>query len=52
MWVWGILGFVGLTMLLVEVVHFLEWGTLSVIALALTGGVVASLYLPEKKKSS
>jgi tellurite resistance protein TerC len=45
-----ILGFVGIKMLLVEVIHFPEWVSLSVIAVALIGGVLASLYIPEDKE--
>jgi len=45
-----ILAFVGIKMLLVEIIHFPEWLSLSVIALALIGGVVASLYIAEKEE--
>ncbi len=43
-----ILAFVGLKMLLSDYVHPEEWVSLSVIVLALAGGIIASLLLPEK----
>ncbi|MGB5653745.1 MAG: TerC family protein [Robiginitalea sp.] len=48
-----ILAFVGTKMLLSHYVHLQEWISLSVIVLALSAGILASLYIPEKagKKS-
>jgi len=43
-----ILAFVGTKMLLSHYVHLPEWVSLSVIVLALVGGILASLYIPEK----
>ncbi|MGB5509145.1 TerC family protein, partial [Robiginitalea sp.] len=43
-----ILAFVGSKMLLSHHVHIPEWVSLSVIVLALAGGILASLYIPEK----
>ena len=43
-----ILSFVGIKMLLSHHVHMPEWVSLSVIALSLIGGILASLYIPEK----
>ncbi len=46
-----ILAFVGIKMLLSHYVEFPEWLSLSVIALALIGGVAASMMLAEKKEA-
>ena len=46
-----ILAFVGIKMLISHYVHFPEWLSLSVIVLSLLGGVLASLFLPEKNKA-
>lgn len=43
-----ILAFVGLKMLFSKLIHLPEWVSLSVIALALAGGIVASLLIPDK----
>ena len=45
-----ILAFVGLKMLFSHQIHLPEWVSLSVISLALIGGVIASLAIPEKEK--
>ncbi len=45
-----ILAFVGVKMLLVHHVKFPEWLSLSVISLSLLSGVLASLFIPEKKE--
>ncbi len=47
-----ILAFVGLKMLFSDFVHPPEWVSLTVIALALSSGVIASLKIPEKEKES
>lgn len=44
-----ILAFVGLKMLFSNKVHLEEWVSLSVIVIALTGGIAASLLIPEKE---
>ncbi|MEP3210077.1 MAG: TerC family protein [Maribacter sp.] len=44
-----ILAFVGLKMLLSHYLHLAEWVSLTVILVALVGGVVASLAIPEKE---
>ncbi|WP_273566921.1 TerC family protein [Maribacter halichondriae] len=46
-----ILAFVGLKMLFSHYVHLPEWVSLSVISVALIGGIVASLVIPEKEES-
>ncbi len=46
-----ILAFVGIKMLISHYVHFPEWLSLSVILVSLLGGVLASLFIPEKDKS-
>ncbi|MFK7813901.1 MAG: TerC family protein [Maribacter sp.] len=43
-----ILAFVGLKMLASHYVHLTEWVSLTVISVALVGGVIASLTIPEK----
>lgn len=43
-----ILAFVGLKMLLIDYFHVAPWVSLIVIALALIGGIVASIYIPVK----
>jgi len=45
-----ILAFVGLKMLFSSYVHLPEWVSLTVISLALVGGIMASLMIPEKHK--
>jgi len=45
-----ILGFVGIKMLLIDYFHFPSWISLIVIALALAGGILASIYIKPKKK--
>lgn len=45
-----ILAFVGLKMLFSHQIHIPEWVSLMVISLALIGGVIASLAIPEKEK--
>lgn len=45
-----ILAFVGLKMLFSHYIHLPEWVSLTVISVALIGGVVASLTIPEKEK--
>lgn len=45
-----ILAFVGLKMLFSDFVHPPEWVSLSVIVIALSSGIVASLKIPEKEK--
>lgn len=45
-----ILAFVGLKMLFSHQIHLPEWVSLTVISLALIGGVIASLVIPEKEK--
>ena len=47
-----ILAFVGLKMLFSHYVHLPEWISLSVIVVALVGGIVASLSIPEKDKET
>ncbi|MCW5515305.1 TerC family protein [Muriicola sp. Z0-33] len=47
-----ILAFVGLKMLFSDFVHPPEWVSLTVIVLALSSGVIASLMIPEKEKES
>ncbi|MBT8184764.1 MAG: TerC/Alx family metal homeostasis membrane protein, partial [Eudoraea sp.] len=47
-----ILAFVGLKMLFSDLVHPPEWVSLSVIVLALSSGIIASLKIPEKEKES
>lgn len=47
-----ILAFVGLKMLTTHQVHLPEWVSLTVISVALIGGVVASLLIPEKVNSA
>lgn len=44
-----ILAFVGVKMLISNYVHFPEWLSLSVIVVSLLGGVLASLFISEKK---
>ncbi len=44
-----ILAFVGLKMLASHYIHLPEWVSLTVISLALVGGVIASLSIPEKE---
>ena len=44
-----ILAFVGLKMLASHYIHLPEWFSLTVISLALVGGVIASLSIPEKE---
>src|SRR5690554_929992 len=44
-----ILGFVGVKMLLIDVVAISSWVSLVVILLALVGGIVASLLIKESK---
>ncbi len=44
-----ILAFVGLKMLFSNYVHLPEWVSLTVISVALIGGIVASLAIPEKR---
>jgi len=46
-----ILAFVGLKMLFSHYVHLPEWVSLTVISVALIGGIVASLVIPEKEES-
>lgn len=46
-----ILAFVGLKMLLSHYLHLPEWVSLTVISVALVGGVIASLAIPENEKS-
>jgi tellurite resistance protein TerC len=43
-----ILAFVGIKMLISHYVHLAEWVSLTVISVALIGGVIASLSIPEK----
>lgn len=45
-----ILAFVGLKMLFSSYVHLPEWVSLTVISVALIGGIVGSLMIPEKEK--
>jgi len=45
-----ILAFVGLKMLFSHYIHLPEWVSLTVISVALVGGVIASLTVPEKEK--
>jgi len=45
-----ILAFVGLKMLFSSYIHLPEWVSLTVISVALIGGIVASLMIPEKEK--
>jgi len=45
-----ILAFVGLKMLFSHYVHLKEWVSLTVIVVALVGGITASLLIPEKKE--
>lgn len=45
-----ILAFVGLKMLASHYIHLPEWVSLTVISVALVGGVIASLTIPEKEK--
>lgn len=45
-----ILAFVGLKMLLQDKIHIKEWISLTVIIVALSAGIISSLYIPEKKK--
>ncbi len=45
-----ILAFVGVKMILIHVIHFPEWLSLSVIAASLIAGIIASLAQPEKKE--
>lgn len=44
-----ILAFVGLKMLLSHYIHLPEWVSLTVISVSLVSGILASLYIPEKK---
>ena len=46
-----ILAFVGVKMLIAHYVDFPEWLSLSVIIVSLLGGVIASIFIPEKKES-
>ncbi len=41
--------FVGVKMLLAHHVHVPEWLSLSVILVSLVGGILTSIYIPEKK---
>ena len=43
-----ILAFVGIKMLISHYVHLAEWVSLTVISVALIGGIIASLSIPEK----
>lgn len=43
-----ILGFVGVKMLLIDYFHVPSWASLVVIALALAGGIIASIYIKPK----
>ena len=45
-----ILAFVGLKMLFSSYIHLPEWVSLTVISVALIGGIVTSLMIPEKEK--
>ncbi|MFS4491816.1 TerC family protein [Maribacter sp. 2308TA10-17] len=45
-----ILAFVGLKMLFSHYIHLPEWVSLTVISVALVGGVIASLTIPEKEE--
>ena len=47
-----ILAFVGLKMLFSHFVHLPEWVSLTVISLALIGGVIASLAIPDKEETN
>ncbi len=47
-----ILAFVGLKMLFSHQIHIAEWVSLAVISLALIGGVLASLFIPEKEEAT
>ena len=47
-----ILAFVGLKMLFSHQIHLPEWVSLTVISLALIGGVIASLAIPDKHEAS
>ena len=47
-----ILAFVGVKMILSHHVEFPEWVSLGVIVASLTGGIMASLLIPEKKELS
>ncbi|TMM57263.1 TerC family protein [Maribacter algarum] len=47
-----ILAFVGLKMLFSHYIHLPEWVSLTVISVALIGGVIASLTIPEKEASA
>lgn len=47
----AILSFVGLKMLFLHYLEIPEWLSLTVISVALIGGVVASLIIPDKRKS-
>jgi tellurite resistance protein TerC len=47
-----ILAFVGLKMLFSHYIHLPEWVSLTVISVALIGGVIASLTIPEKENST
>lgn len=44
-----ILGFVGIKMLVSHYIHFPEWVSLSVIALSLLGGILASIFITTNK---
>ncbi|MGI9552770.1 MAG: TerC family protein [Aurantibacter sp.] len=46
-----ILAFVGLKMLFSSYIHLPEWVSLTVISVALIGGIAASLMIPEEKKA-
>lgn len=47
-----ILGFVGIKMLIVDYYHFPSWISLIIIAAALAGGIIASIYIKPKEDSS
>jgi tellurite resistance protein TerC len=47
-----ILAFVGVKMLLSHHVHIPEWLSLSIIVVSLGGGILASIYIPEKEEAS
>lgn len=47
-----ILAFVGLKMLFSHFIHLPEWVSLTVISLALIGGVIASLAIPDKEETN
>lgn len=47
-----ILAFVGLKMLFSHFIHLPEWVSLTVISLALIGGVIASLAIPDKEETT